>query len=428
MDFTFSCSNCGQHITASTEYIGTEVTCPTCSHSFVAASTKGSVFETEPVVTAFQGSHPATQPTTKPCPMCGEKILVVAKKCKHCGEYLDGRKAVSASSQAPNSVPSNSLGIIILLLPVASAALMWFWISSMNLLQNPTSTLDGILIVTILLTAGLISTEASQLGMGKPLGGKKTTGPIGWFLCTLLLWIVAYPGYLFWRSKYGLKNYIVGGIASALVFLSVAAMLTYAIERQRSEALRGIPSFTSAQPTAAVAVTPITPTAAAEATPTPPSAKLEAFIREARRLASAMETGLNAEDFRAMTVELKAEGEEAMDEITDETTKADISDFLTACDDTNAVFQFLATHPAEENDQYGSVVVHVGSPGHQDDVIGGGWDTDAAKLKAHYGLDDLAPEILVMNGRVRVFSKPLPLLFAYIAKDFGKIEKDARGK
>lgn len=26
---------------------------------------------------------------TKQCPYCGEEILVVAKKCKHCGEFLD---------------------------------------------------------------------------------------------------------------------------------------------------------------------------------------------------------------------------------------------------------------------------------------------------------------------------------------------------
>ena len=32
---------------------------------------------------------PAAKPAAKPCPMCGERILTTAKKCKHCGEYLD---------------------------------------------------------------------------------------------------------------------------------------------------------------------------------------------------------------------------------------------------------------------------------------------------------------------------------------------------
>jgi len=138
------------------------------------------------------------------------------------------------------STPSDALGIVIMLLPLASAVLMWFWVSSMSLLQNPGSTLMGIAIATVIGTSALMAVEASNLGMGQKRYGKATTGPVGWFLFGIFLWIVAIPAYLYSRSKYGVKNYLVGGLVCALVFIGVALVLQFAIEQQKSEVLRNL--------------------------------------------------------------------------------------------------------------------------------------------------------------------------------------------
>jgi uncharacterized protein (DUF983 family) len=49
-------------------------------------------------------------PPSKPCPFCGESVLQVAKKCKHCGETIDvalraaeeAKRATERRSSQPN--------------------------------------------------------------------------------------------------------------------------------------------------------------------------------------------------------------------------------------------------------------------------------------------------------------------------------------
>lgn len=40
------------------------------------------------------------QPQTRRCPFCAEEILAAAKKCKHCGEFLDGRSRAARAAPA----------------------------------------------------------------------------------------------------------------------------------------------------------------------------------------------------------------------------------------------------------------------------------------------------------------------------------------
>ena len=38
---------------------------------------------------------------TKRCPYCGEEILAVAKKCKHCGEWMETKEPEKEKKACP---------------------------------------------------------------------------------------------------------------------------------------------------------------------------------------------------------------------------------------------------------------------------------------------------------------------------------------
>lgn len=167
---------------------------------------------------------------TKRCPFCAEEILEAAKKCKHCGSDLEK----SSSVDAKTNTPAADYGLFLLIIPVISTCLIWFWVSGMNLLQSPGSTLDFIMIATVLGTAVVAAMEASKVGMksDKKLG---TYSPTAWFFIIVLIWIIGYPVYLFKRKHYGLANRLAAGILVTLIFVGSFAIMSSAIDEKVNE-------------------------------------------------------------------------------------------------------------------------------------------------------------------------------------------------
>jgi len=202
---------------------GARVKCPKCQNVLVVKKPPprpAVLQETGPNQEGISRSESAeinkdSSPQMKNCPYCGEVILAVATKCKHCGMDL-----TPVQPTVFRKGFGELFGILMLCFPVIGAMLIWFWVGSMNMLQNPNSALTFIALATVIITATLAAVEANQLGFGKNSSGKKETGPIVFFLGILLVWVISYPYYLYQRSKKGRKNLVAGGIIVALVFTS----------------------------------------------------------------------------------------------------------------------------------------------------------------------------------------------------------------
>ena len=85
--------------------------CPYCGEEIIAAAKKckhcGKWLDEPPAIPKASDEQEApaagqeataTEKATKPCPCCGEEILATAKKCKHCGEWLDRPHALPEAS------------------------------------------------------------------------------------------------------------------------------------------------------------------------------------------------------------------------------------------------------------------------------------------------------------------------------------------
>lgn len=135
------CPACKQAGNIPEEFLGQRIKCPHCNERFSAPGQPPTLpgakrVEPSPATTrpappleVASAPLPATvqaaelaaiaaaplpaKPETKGCPYCGEEILAIALKCKHCGEYLDvalraaeEAKRLAMNGNAPSQVVS----------------------------------------------------------------------------------------------------------------------------------------------------------------------------------------------------------------------------------------------------------------------------------------------------------------------------------
>jgi len=331
------------------------------------------------------------------------------------------RRAFQAAVANPSRQNAETLGIVLVVLPIGAAIVMWF--ARMFMGPNPmVTTMLGI--ATVLLTAVVMAIEASQLGMGSETSGKRTTGPLIWFFGGVLLWVVCYPAYLFMRSRFGVANYLAGGIVAAVAFLGVSYYANSGgVPQKASIAQRR-------EPTA-------NPSPAPTAPPIPLS--VQEFVREARRLESAISTGVSFQDFHAKVSNLVATAEEALAATKDTDLQRNIAVFMQALLDIDNLWSInvtgirlsdggRATKDRLLYDKISSDYYECNDNG--DYVISPRWRTDVLKLASLYefGSDQFGSRAGYSGVMELRIDAAIRKMFFFSSKVFKKIEAQTRGE
>ncbi|HUO10649.1 MAG TPA: PH domain-containing protein [Phycisphaerae bacterium] len=102
MNYQITCF-CGNRFLITDQQLHGPVNCPACKRPLqpMVAENPPPSPQPEPTPATPVPSPPSDAEATKRCPFCGEVILAVAKKCKHCGEFLDRSLAPANATNTP---------------------------------------------------------------------------------------------------------------------------------------------------------------------------------------------------------------------------------------------------------------------------------------------------------------------------------------
>jgi DNA-directed RNA polymerase subunit RPC12/RpoP len=267
-DIKFNCPDCDQHLEAPDDMGGEQIECPSCGwtitvpgvgprkrlglkiparSSGTACPKCGVALATGDVLCVQCGYDRRTGTTVAPspspdfstphngstirCPFCAEPILAEARKCKHCGEWLDGGPR---SSLGRPGRCSETLGHLMVAVPIVMSVAAFIWVMNLTPADRPRLIMHLMAGAMVIITAFLALAEASNLGMGQARD-RHDHGPVIWLVLFLGIWGIALPAYLKRRSQYGMKNLLVGGVLAVAVFLGAYLTLGVLIHVAEAE-------------------------------------------------------------------------------------------------------------------------------------------------------------------------------------------------
>lgn len=162
---------------------------------------------------------------TKSCPFCGEQILAVARKCKHCQSDLEKKKGPLLSK----SLSLSGYETALLIVPTFGVIAAFSIVFLSDLSSDNTGAFAALTLAVIIGIAIAVFKDASHLGM-KTDKNKGEYSPVVWVILILLFWFVSFPAYMGMRKRNGGKNLLLPSIILVIAYFSTPMILQARID------------------------------------------------------------------------------------------------------------------------------------------------------------------------------------------------------